>query len=167
MDNGDLANKETELHSIVLEVQGTMENREKVLQDKGVFEEYRKVHSAYADRADKDLEALKRGLFIQWYASTEPGYLTGINELDENATWKIMRQIERYVTTNNLDYELKWMLTHYLSWDFAFEGFNEFTTLDNWVQSGGATELPERIDRNEMTRRGQMGRYWNSLSRFG
>ncbi|WP_026968768.1 hypothetical protein [Algoriphagus terrigena] len=79
-----------------MQIRGTMEDKYTLLREKGVFEEYEKIHLPYADKAEEDLESLKRGLFIQWYAITEPGCITRINELNENATCKIIRQIDTH-----------------------------------------------------------------------
>jgi hypothetical protein len=166
MDNVDLANKENELYSIVLEAHGTMEDKAMELRDKGVYDNYRQIHSSYADNSDKDLESLKRGLFIQWYAMSEPSCFTGINELDLNAEQKIINQIDRLITTDNLDYELNWMLKYYSTWDYVFERFKEFKGLQDWLKNQMGIELPSIVDRNEMQQRGQMGKYWNSLNRF-
>ena len=166
MDNVDLANKENELSSIVLEGHGTMEDKAKHLRDKGVYDKYREIHSLYADKSDKDLESLKRALFIQWYAMTEPPCYTGINGLDENAERKVIKQVDRLIVTESLDEELKWMLKYYANWDYVFEKFEEFKGLQDWVQNKRGAELPDKIDRNVMNKRGQMGQYWNTLNRF-
>lgn len=66
MDNVTLANRENQLYSIVLDGHGTMEEKAKQLRDKGVYENYKQIHLSYAENSDKNLESLKRGLFIQW-----------------------------------------------------------------------------------------------------
>src|ERR1017187_4600059 len=83
--------KENELYSIVMDLSHKGQSKETDEQLEVVYDLYKKVHKYYADMADKDDEALKRGLFIQWYAITEPGYLTGINSLDELAETKIIK----------------------------------------------------------------------------
>jgi hypothetical protein len=166
MDIVDLTNKENELYSIVLEIHGTMEEKEKELRDKGIYDEYKQIHSSYADKADKDLESLKRGLFIQWYALAEPSCFTGINELDSNAEVKIIKQIDGLIDNDNLDSELNWILKFYSSWDYVFERFKRFNALQKWIKNGMGTELPNTINRDEMVKRGQMGKYWNSLIPF-
>jgi hypothetical protein len=66
---------------------------------------------------------LKRGLFIQWYACTEPNYLTGIEQLDEEAEKNIINIVEEKIQNNSLDSELKWMLNYYADWDYVFDRF--------------------------------------------
>jgi hypothetical protein len=165
MNNVDLAKKEIELCSIAAGTDGLMEYKDKVLREKRVYEEYKNVHSCYSQLADKDIESLKRGLFIQWYAVIEPAYISGIFELDHTATHKIFRIVENRVLGNNLDFEFKWMLTYYFNWEYAFSEFMAFRTVENWIRHN-ETEMPDKIDRNEMSKRGQMGRYWNSLNQF-
>ena len=55
-----------------------------ILEAAGVFREYRDVHRRYTALAlGGDLEALKRPLFLQWYALFEPACFTGLWEMDE------------------------------------------------------------------------------------
>lgn len=166
MDRVDLERRENELCLIVIGVHGTMEHKSEQLKDKGVFDAYRQIHSAYADKAGKDIESLKRGLFIQWYAMTEPSCFTGIDQLDYEAEKKIIQQLDKLIISDKLDNELKWMLKYYSAWDCVFERFKEYKGLQDWIHNDTGTDLPDTIDRNDMTRRGQMGKYWNSLTRF-
>lgn len=166
MDIADLTKRENELHSIILGLRGTMEERSAQLRDKGVFDAYRQIHSSYADQADKDLEHLKRGLFIQWYSMTEPSCFTGIHELDNNAERKIIEQVDNLIKRDKVDTELSWMLKYYLTWDYVFERFKEYHGLQHWIENDTETELPTKIDKDEMSTRGQMGKYWNSLYHF-
>ncbi|MDQ3534286.1 MAG: hypothetical protein M3421_01505 [Bacteroidota bacterium] len=70
----------------------------------------------------QDIEALKRGLFIQWYALAEPNYLTGIADVDEQAESKIIHLLSEVIINGNVDEELCWMLDYYPAWDWIFEG---------------------------------------------
>ena len=130
-----------------------------------VFTSYKQVHKQYAELAHKELEALKRGLFIQWYALTEPSYLTGIGDIDEQAEIKIINLIDEKIGSNTLDSELTWMLNYYATWDYVFEGFHTFSNLKAFLVNAKSS-LPEKIEGNRMEKRGQMGKYWNSLNQF-
>lgn len=77
-----------------------------------------------------------------------------------------MKQLDRRIVTENLDHELKWMLKYYSNWDYVFERFKEFKGLWDWVKNQRGIELPDKIDRTEMTKRGQKGKYWNTLNVF-
>ncbi|HIP49343.1 MAG TPA: hypothetical protein EYG92_10320, partial [Lutibacter sp.] len=87
----DLANKEKELYNLTIALykeKGNSDSKGLTLDE--IYAEYKNVHKEYAKTSGKDIESLKRGLFIQWYSMTEPNYLTGISELDENAELKII-----------------------------------------------------------------------------
>ncbi len=123
-----------------------------------VYSEYKNVHKEYAKMSDKDIESLKRGLFIQWYSMTEPNYLTGIAELDEKAELKIIAELKNRIDHNTADNELLWMLNYYLEWDFVFDRFRniaEFKKDENIIDF---TKI-----KLKMINRGQMGIYWNSI----
>ena len=163
-----LAQTEKELHLIVLELDNKERSDESDEKLRNIFELYKDIHKQYSDLADKQDEALKRGLFIQWYCITEPPYLTGIGDLDDSAEIKIIKVLNDKIEKNNLDDELKWMLNYYLSpsWVFVFDRFKGYKGLDKAIKNHIEYNLPERIDRVSMETRGIMGKYWNSLTRF-
>jgi len=166
MEEADLTKKEIELYSVVVGLRGTMEERSAQLRDKGVFDAYKQIHSCYADNADEDLESLKRGLFIQWYSMTEPSCFTGIGELDSSSEKKIIKQIDKLIKHARVDSELSWMLKYYFTWDHVFERFEEYDRLRDWIKNVAGADLPDEINRDEMSRRGQMGQYWASSDHF-
>ena len=97
---------------------------------------------------------------------TEPSCFTGINELDSDAERKIIKQLDNLIKRGKLDTELNWMLKYYSTWDYVFERFKEYHGLCEWIENDFGTELPDTIDKDEMSTRGQMGKYWNSLNHF-
>jgi hypothetical protein len=69
-----------------------------VFETTGVFAGFADVHAGYAalvDDLDHGMEALKRALFLQWYARAEPGYITGIHRLYAESEWAVLQQLER------------------------------------------------------------------------
>ncbi len=162
-----LAKTETELYSIVLDLYKMEQTEELKKKLKTVFASYRQVHRQYSDLAKEKDEALKRGLFIQWYAITEPNYLTGIEQLDEDAENNIIDIIEHKIQSNSLDSELKWMLNYYATWDYVFDKFKNRKGLAELI-ANRTNGLPIGlvIDKVAMNKRGQMGMYWNSLNHF-
>jgi hypothetical protein len=69
-----------------------------VFETTGVFAGFADVHAGYAalvDDPDHGMEALKRALFLQWYARAEPGYITGIHRLYAESEWAVLQQLER------------------------------------------------------------------------
>jgi len=162
----ELADKEDAQYRKVTDLycQPQSDQTDKSLQD--IFIEYRKVHQAYAELSLTDTEALKRGLFIQWYALAEPNYLTGIADLDENAENKIVQALNGLIEASKVDSELIWMLNYYSNWDWVFQRLTSFTGFNSKIVNEQNNHLPDKIDRDEMAQRGQMGKYWNSLTQF-
>jgi hypothetical protein len=155
----DLTNKEVELYSFAIDLYNEKGNSErKGLTLNEIYAEYKKVHKEYANMSETDIECLKRGLFIQWYAMTEPNYLTGIAELDGNAETKIITELKKRIDQNKADNELKWMLNHYLNWDFVF---GRFKNIAEFSEDKNVVDLTSI--KLEMGNRGQMGIYWNSI----
>lgn len=166
MNIEELANQELELLSQTLELVGTIEEKNDKVVYFGIGTIYQKIHEEYSRLAKSELEALKRGLFIMWYALTGPSCYTGIVILNSEAENRILKILDRRLNRDIIDYELEWMLDYYSNWDFVFDRFSEYKHLQDRLRRKDKIELPNQIDRNEMSKRGQMGRYWNSLNRF-
>jgi hypothetical protein len=159
-----LANKEDELYTKALSLYQQPQTAESHKQLKEIFAQYKQVHQAYARLAAHDVEALKRGLFLQWYAFTEPNYLTGISDLDKEAENRIIEALNSHIETSQVDPELVWMLNHYSHWDWVFQRVEAFNGFAPTVVNERNNQLPKNIDREHMSQRGQMGDYWNSLT---
>lgn len=162
----ELAYKEDELYSKTIDLcrQAQTADTDKDLNE--IFLKYKKVHQLYSDISFHDIEALKRGLFIQWYALTEPSYLTGIGDLDEIAEDKVVQDLNKLISANRADNELIWMLNYYSNWEWVFDRHKSFKGFDKNIVNLENSRLPDAIDREKMKFRGQMGKYWNSLKRF-
>ncbi|KQC31494.1 hypothetical protein [Flagellimonas eckloniae] len=166
MNIEELGKKELELYSRISNLNGSIEDKSDKVVYFGITKDYREIHQEYSRLAKKNLEALKRGLFIMWYALTEPVWLSGMGELDSEAELRIIKLIDRRLKRDVTDYELDWMLDYYSDWDYAFEKFSAYKNLQNRLKRKSKTELPDEIDVKEMERRGRMGLYWNSLTNF-
>ena len=168
MNIEDLASQELELELLnqTIELVGSIEEKNDKVVYFGIGTKYQKIHQEYSRLAKSELEALKRGLFITWYAMTEPSCYTGIVILDSNAENRILKILDRWLKSDIIDYELEWMIDYYSNWNFVFERFTEFKYLQERLTRNKKVELPSEIDREEMSKRGQMGRYWNSLTKF-
>ena len=162
----NLAKQENKLLNTVKKVVGLMEEKNVILKKKGVFEDYKKVFNEYVGLHKKDLEALKRCLFLYWYSTIEPSCFTGLGEFDNEQVEKVIKTLNRRLSKGITDYELDWMLGYYLNWDFGFEPFPEFEFIKKKMEEKNRIGMPDSIDRKEMEKRGQMGRYWNSLTIF-
>ena len=162
----ELADKEDALYSKAIDFCRKSQSAQTDEKLQYIFHEYRMIHQAYAELSKTDNEALKRGLFIQWYALAEPNYLTGIADLDENAENKIIQSLNDRIEAGNADIELTWMLNYYANWDWIFERLTSFKGFNSTILNEQNNYLPDKIDREEMALRGQMGKYWNSLTKF-
>ena len=158
----ELTNKETELRQKILSLNGTIEDKNKQVKNLGISNEYKIIHQKYAELSGENIEALKRGLFISWFAVSEPTFLTGIDELDENAQDKIVKEINERIKNETVDFELNWMINYYKNWNYAFTRFAKYELFYAKIMSEEETEMP-KIDKIKMENRGQMGIYWNSL----
>src|SRR6478736_852805 len=71
-----------------------------------IYFDYKRIHSEYADLSQNDIEALKRGLFIQWYVMAEPSYLTGISNIEASSAIKILLELDKLIQKNTIETEL-------------------------------------------------------------
>lgn len=163
MNINELTKKETELYLKVCSLIGTIEEKNEQVTKLGISNEYKIIHQKYAELSSENIEALKRGLFINWFAVSEPTFLTGIAELDEYAQEKIIKEINERIKKQTIDFELNWMLNYYKNWDYVFSKFSKYDFFYAKITSNEEIEIP-KIDKQKMENRGQMGIYWNSLN---
>ncbi|MCT8341223.1 hypothetical protein MG296_14245 [Flavobacteriaceae bacterium TK19130] len=161
MNLKELSSKELSLYSKVISLKGTIESKINQLDKLGVFDEYQKILHEYAEQSDQ-LEALKRGLFITWIAASEPHFLTGISNIDKNSIEKLIESLNDKISKKETDYELDWMISYYSKFYFADDIVSKYPYVLKKLQE--KIKLPNKIDKHEMTDRGQMGVYWNSLN---
>jgi hypothetical protein len=167
-----LSKQEIKLHDEAANITGLIEQREQQLVDRGVFDEYKRLHQQYLVLFNHTpdpsirLEALKRLVFLNWYALAEPAFITGINELDEETVQAAFAILNSYLIQHQLDHELHWMLSYYAACcDWAFLTYTEpglpeltaFVTAVDTSISHFKHNKPE-----EMDNRGQMGLYWKT-----
>lgn len=157
MNLRDLAYKESDLYANVIDIYKERNKAYKLkLSLHQIFVEYKCIHEQYAKKSDEDIEALKRGLFIQWYALTEPNYLTGIAELNEKAELKIIEELKKRIDQKETDTELMSMLNYYQNWGWVFDRFKH-------ILGDHKTNNNSDIIKMEFQERGQMGIYWKSI----
>lgn len=162
----DLTNRENELLQKVKKTVGFIEEKNVLLEKEGIFDDYKKVFNGYVGLHKKDLEALKRCLFLYWHSTIEPSFSTGLGEFDNNQVRKVLSTLNRRLSQGITDNELEWMLSYYSSWGFIFDPFPEFQFIHEKLNEKNKAKMPDQIDQIEMEKRGQMGTYWNSLTRF-
>jgi hypothetical protein len=180
MNIEELTFAEERLMANVDRVEGQIQEKIRSLEKQGIFRNYTQVHAIYTQLAiEGNLEALKRALFLQWYASIEPAFLTGIPDgsplgtaktIDEDTQLVILKELERRLVVGNLDDKLKWMIAYaYSLVDYYFEYYFEqhpglFALRQHVSKINNNVE--ECIDMNateEMKGRGQMGNYFISI----
>jgi len=129
LDSLNLA--ERQLLSRVKQIAGLMEEKHEQLQRSGLFGEYGKIYEVYAELIGSEsqgLEALKRATFLYWYHTTEPPCFSGLYELSENVSRKVLGTLERKIEAGELDSELKWMLPYYnMIAEWAFLPYTDFS----------------------------------------
>ena len=145
---------------------GLIEEKTASLQAAGVFEAYAKVHRQYVNLVGDPccgIEALKRALFIQWYAVSEPACFTGICDIDTVAQTEVFQALDEMTQSAQLDFELRYMLLwyHQIS-DWYFDNRTDIPNLRQWF-AATPHELP-RFNEQDLNGRGQMARYWQSLT---
>ncbi|MFT3935930.1 MAG: hypothetical protein QM726_20035 [Chitinophagaceae bacterium] len=163
----DLASEEKSLHSEMREIYLQAATQKSLTRLEEIHATYRSIHQKYAALSHQELEALKRGLFLQWYSVSEPHWLTGISDLNETAKQKIIESLVNLITNERHDSEIVWMLNYYFAInEFALSGLREAQAVNKLIVKQHNYVFPQTINRTKMEERGQMGIYWNSLKRF-
>ena len=131
----------------------------------GIYDAWRNTFKQYVILARQDnLEALKRALFLHWYACSEPNELSGIFMLNKSLVMEVLTLVNNLILEEKLDTELKWMLSYYYSdtdWYIdRFEGFDELKKISRDTDSKMFWEFcPD----SSFDNRGQLGNYWKSI----
>ena len=127
-----------------------------------IHNKYKEIYLQYSEFYNKtqNLEALKRIIFIQWYAVVEPVTLTGIGELDQEVERENLRNLYHLILHNKVDKEFLTMILHYYYiGDWYFNSFYDFSEPLSAIKQEFAYYLM-----GQLKDRGQMGYYWNSLN---
>lgn len=116
---------------------------------------YNELFIAYS--SIEGIEALKRALFLQWYAVAEPSFLTGIGILDAKCESDNFVKLNSVLKGGYYDFELLKMLRHYFAIvDYYFKDHPEVELSINLLTDDF---LPIQAYEN----RGLMGTYWRSI----
>lgn len=169
-----LSDQENGLLKIVHSVEGSMEDMEQELKKAGVFATYSLIHSEYlnlvGDNSSLEIktEALKRGIFLNWYSVTEPICFTGLGDLNTKSVIGFYQLLENTLSNGILDDEFLWMLAYYSNWDYAIleMATDKMQKLASFVKSAARKSddpLPNNLSIHHMEDRGLMGDYWRSV----
>ncbi len=156
---------ELELLSEIQNVSGLIEEKYEQLEQAGIFERYLNVFKGYSSLINDSrdgTEALKRAVFLFWYQSAEPSFLSGVDLMPENAGRKVLEKLDNEVKNQNLDFEFEWMLSHYIQViDFVF---SELPNVKRFAMFANKEIWENRFhDTTQFENRGQMGTYWISV----
>ncbi|WP_225000218.1 hypothetical protein [Cesiribacter sp. SM1] len=170
----ELSEQEHEIYKKVYTNSGSIEQLNRYLQQQGIFDQYRQIHAEYValccfktERYVRN-EALKRAIFLSWYAEVEPASFTGLADLWEDKITEAYFALNRIIEKGWMNEELAWMLTYYSSWDWVILQYteNKIHAVTKWVRAINAHEatLPlGLLPKGTMDKRGLMGLYFKEL----
>ena len=139
---------------------GYIEERDTYLNEHGLYDAWGRIFIKYVRLAQEgDLEALKRSLFYAWYQLSEPGWLSGINELPDSQTLIVINLLEKRLEEGIQDKELEYMLPYYMSvCSYYLERFYPLPYIQR-ASSKNSDNARNQADSSNWTHRGQMGAY--------
>lgn len=165
-----LAGWESAVLASVRGATGTLEDRDRQIERSGMYGEYPTILNGYletlqlegareADRA----EALKRAVFIAWYAGVAPRCLTGIGDLSEASVTETFARLDAAVRRDEVDDELRAMVAHYH--EACAAPFDIYGAADAAERAGPASDVEALLARpaSWFAGRGQMGEYWAAM----
>jgi len=156
-----LNNKEDLILKEISNLIGNIQEKEKQVDDLKLPVMYDEIHNRYTELSETSVEALKRALFLQWYAVVEPKIYSGIGNLNRQNEEKNISILNNLIASNLIDDELKVMTSYYYSISsWYFKGFESIDNIEKLINTNYKLK-----DISLMVGRGQMGKYWNSLNK--
>jgi hypothetical protein len=160
----DLNYQEIILLKELKKLKGSIEKIELEIDELSISEKYNEIHNEYTKLNKVNLEALKRAIFIQWYAAVEPKCYTGIGDLNSENIINNISQLKDLISKNEIDTEFKNMIFHYYKIaNWYFDAFINIIELKILINSFEYKSDTNNLD-SKMINRGQMGEYWKSLT---
>jgi hypothetical protein len=164
-----LANWEMAVLASIRGASGSAAERDAQITRSGLYAEYPAIFGAYLElvrlAADETiaLEALKRVVFLAWWAFSAPSIDSGIAELPESSVREVMQLLESAIAGGRTDDELKSMLAWYHSrFGYVFEHFGPVRDLEDFVADVPVAEAQARVLAGSFAGRGQLGVYWSA-----
>jgi hypothetical protein len=164
-----LANWEMAVLASIRGAGGTAAERDAQITRSGLYAEYPAIFGAYVElvrlAADEAvaLEALKRVVFLAWWAFSVPSIDSGIAELPESSVREVMQLLESAISGGRTDDELQAMLAWYHSrFGYVFEHFGPVRELETFVAETPEDEARARVLAGPFAGRGQLGVYWSA-----
>ena len=127
-----------------------------------VYNAWREIFQQYAALAAQDVEALKRAIYLCWTQQSQDPFLSGVDGLDQAATGEVLASANRLAKTEELDDELRWMLSYYYFVEPSY--LDRFQDLDHLKRVSRHDPLAYRQEclKGSFDNRGHMGRYWKA-----
>lgn len=171
MGDGDLTSltlHEFDLLAHVESLVGTIEDKSAALRADGTAAAYREVASGYLQFARSgSLEALKRALFLCWYAQVEPPCFTGLGNIDSDQILQAKELMVRRLESGDFDDEYAAMIGWYARVaDWWFSGAETVPDVTDRVREFTSLACPSDVcEAGEFVGRGAMGAYFLSMTR--
>ncbi|GBF52138.1 hypothetical protein LPTSP4_36760 [Leptospira ryugenii] len=132
-----------------------------------IKKEYNNIYEEYLEifKSESDFEALKRLIFLQWYAQAEPPNLISLPNFSNVYQNEIMQSLESLFKLKKIDNEFKLMLRWYYSNTDWYFRLYRIPFLQKYLEEN--KDIPFEINTGnfKFDKRGLMGIYWNSLNR--
>ena len=164
-----LANWEMAVLASIRGASGSAAERDAQITRSGLYAEYPAIFGAYLElvrlAADPStaLEALKRVVFLAWWAFSVPSTDSGIAELPESSVREVMQLLESAIAGGRTDEELRSMLAWYHSrFGYVFEHFGPVRELDAFVADVPLSDVDALPQSRSFAGRGQLGVYWST-----
>ncbi len=138
-------------------------DKDSLYQQMGVYAAWQDIFGQYVALArERDLEALKRALYLTWAERSMSRLVTGVQSLDEERIREVFGIADRRARDGQLDAELEWMLPYYYLVEPSY--LNRFENLEALKRASREHPFLYRQRSLDVSfdRRGQMGDYWKA-----
>ncbi len=144
---------------------GYFEERIPLAEGAGLPGQWRQIFEGYAALLDDPVqgaEALRRGVFLTWYAAIEPWPLTGIRDLPPHVQSAFLERVDRQLASCQVDPELRSMLRGYGP-GLPFDLYPQFRALNQFLTGISGPYSPD-TPLGQLQNRGALGHFWLSRS---
>ena len=165
----ELAAWEDRIADSVARASGAVEQRDRQLEQAGIYGEYPAIFAAYlalgTAESPQGLEALRRATFLAWYAGVEPACFSGISGLPEAQTRTVCERLDELFRAGPGDAQLAWMVPWYNSvFEYPFALYPGLASLRAFLARADDRAWERAgLTLDDLRGRGQMGRYWSSV----
>lgn len=128
----------------------------------GVHATWQGIFREYALLGGRDLEALKRALYLCWTERSQDPLLSGVKDLDPGVVREVFVIADELARADGLDAELRWMLPYYYLVEPSY--LDRSDDLDDLKRVSKQNPLLYRQEclKGSFENRGHMGHYWKA-----